>query len=251
MSNLNTFNSNPTLEDLLAYHKKDILLSLNCHALATIDSFDAATQTATVTINYTQTYQRKSSKPAKMGSSFYESVNVDYPPLVGCPVYVLGGGTASMTFPIKKGDQCSVLFNDRSLDEWYASGQKSPLRSGRLHSFSDGIVLVGLRSKLNPIANYDTTRATLRNGGAAVGVRGDTNKVLVTGTYPTNTDTLNSVLQELITAVNNLITATAAITVSGVDTGPGVSGPPVNAAAINAVSSTLSAISTKIGGFLE
>lgn len=248
---MNTFNPNPTLDDLLDYHKRDILLSLNCHALATIDSFDEATQTATVTINYPKTYQQKSSKKAKENSAFYDPVNVNYPPLVSCPVYVLGGGKANMTFPIKKGDQCSVLFNDRSIDEWYASGAPAPLSSNRLHSFSDGIVLVGLRSMLNPIEDYDTVRAVLRSGKAAIAVRDDTNKVLVTNDYPDNSQTLNSVLQELITAINNLVTATAAITVTGISSGGGVSGPPANAATIAAIASTLSTVATKIGTILE
>lgn len=72
--------------------------------------------------------------------------------------------------PIAQGDECLVLFNDRALDTWFQSGVNAPLPSSRLHSFSDAIVLVGLRSQIRSIQNYDTQRVVLRNGAAKVAI---------------------------------------------------------------------------------
>ncbi|CAK9250669.1 unnamed protein product [Sphagnum jensenii] len=75
--------------------------------------------------------------------------------------------------PIAQGDQCLILFNDRSIDNWFTSGQVQPLASSRLHSFSDGIALVGLNylnNGVTKLTNYDSTRAVLRNSTTGVGV---------------------------------------------------------------------------------
>lgn len=251
MSFFNTFNNNPTLKDLFDAFKRDVFLNLNCHAIATIQSFNASNQTVSASINYTRTYYEKNSDPTKNEGSFYKAVDVDYALLVDCPVIILSGGESLLTFPIKKGDQCLMFFNDRSIDQWFENGQKASLKSNRLHSLSDGIAIIGLRPLNKSIANYDESRAVLRSGGAALAVRDDTDKVLITNNYPENSVTLRTLLQTLITQVQSLVTATAAITVTGVTSGGGVSGVPANAATITAISTQLSNTSTQIGALLE
>lgn len=248
---INTFQVNPDLKDVLSMLKKDIFMSFNCHGLATIESFDATKQTASASMNYTKTYLKKSEDPSLKKYGLYESVYVDYPVMLDCPVIVLGGGNAHLTMPITKGDQCLVLFNDRSIDDWFASGQKTNLTITRSHSFADGLLLVGLHSLKNQIQNYDTVRAVLKNKKAAVGVRGDSNKVLITNDYPSNSVTLYSVLNNLITHIKALVTATSAITVTNVTAGGGNSGPPLNSAVITAIGAQLTADATALQGLLE
>lgn len=160
----NKSESEPGLKDLLDLHKKDVMLSINCHAIATVQSFDDTKQTITATINYKKTYFKTNND----GS--YVPVLYDYPILLDVPVITMQGGTASLTFPIAKGDSCLILFNDRDLDNWFHTGQVSQTATPRLHSFSDGIALVGLRASNNPIANYDMTRVVLQNGLTMVGL---------------------------------------------------------------------------------
>jgi hypothetical protein len=162
---LNSIPVDPTLSDLMNLFKKDIFLSLNCHHLATIQSFNAAAQTVTATINYTKTFFI-----LDQTTGLNVPTQVNYPLLQDVPAIILGGGNANLTFPIAQGDQCVVLFNDRSIDNWFQSGQVGPVATSRYHSFADGLALVGLRSLQNPIANYDATRAVLRNGATGVGV---------------------------------------------------------------------------------
>jgi len=228
-----------TLSDLLMFFKKDIFSSLNCHAIGTIYSFDPATQTCQATINYKQTYYRDSKTGVQ--ETYFE----DYPPVVGAPVIILAGGGANLTFPIKQGDECLILFNDRDIDNWWASGQTKENKRGRMHSFTDAIVLVGLRSLAKTVTNYDTTHAQLSWGNAKLGITDS--KVLVSNT----TNTLNDLLQELIAEVQSLAAACAAIKVTAVSGGLGTSGPPQNASDITAVSGELSATATKIAALLE
>jgi len=216
--------SNPSLQDLLDLVKKDIMISLNCHHVGTIQSFDATKQTATATINYKKTYFER------LPSGLYHAVLVDYPVLIDCPVVVLGGGPVALTFPIAQGDECLVMFNDRDIDNWFQSGQVGPVATSRLHSFSDAILLVGVRSAGKAIAAYDTTRGVLRNGETVVGVGESLVKIA------NATTTLNTLLQDLLTEIQ-AITVTCAAPASP-------SGPPLNAAAI-------AAIAAQIGDLLE
>lgn len=154
----NLLNRDQTLKDLLDLHKKDVQLSINCMAIATIQSFDATKQTVTATINYKKTFMQ----PNAQGT--YDPVLVDYPVLIDCPVIISQGGGGVLTFPIIAGDTCLILFNDRDIDNWYATGQVGPIATQRLHSFADGFALVGVRALPNAISGYDTQRIHLTFG---------------------------------------------------------------------------------------
>jgi hypothetical protein len=236
---LNAVPSDPSLKDLLDLLKKDVMLSLNSHHIGTVESFNVTKQTVTATINYPKTYYQLNAE-----TGLYNPVLVDYPLLVDCPVICLGGGTTALTFPIQQGDECLVLFNDRALDNWFSGGAGAAVSSPRLHSFSDGIILVGLRSLGNVLKNYDTVRAVLRNGTTLVGVGPSLVKIA------NNSTTLNTLLQSLISNIQSLVSATSAITVTCAAPG-NPSSPPINAAAITAVASQLTSTANQIAGLLE
>lgn len=236
----NPSKSDPNLTDALNLLKKDILLSFSAHHVATIQSFDATKQTAKATVNY-----KKTNFKLNKATGLYDAVLVDYPILLDCPVICLGGGTAALTFPIKTGDECLVCFNDRDLDNWFQGAGGGGVATARLHSFSDGIILVGLRSLANVLTNYDLVRAVLRNGQALVGVGPTLVKIA------NNTTTLNTLLQNLLTQLQNIIAQLEVLQVTGVTAGGTISGAPVNAAAFAAIGANLSTISTQISGLLE
>lgn len=164
----NQVSTDPSLRDLLDQIKKDIFLSMSVHHIGTIQSFDETNQTATATINYQKTFYTLND-----ANGTYEATVVDYPLLVDCPVICLGGGTASLTFPISQGDECLILFNDRDIDNWFDGASTGPVATPRLHSFSDGIIIVGVRSLANSLTNYDTDAATLQNGDVNLKVYDD------------------------------------------------------------------------------
>ena len=151
----NLLPNDPELKDLLNLFRKSLLLDLNCHHIGKIQVFNPLNQTATVTINYKKTF-------FVADNGAYVPKLVDYPILAECPVICLGGGNGALTFPISAGDDCLVLFNDRDLDNWFQGSSSSGVATPRLHAFSDGIVLVGLRSRNDVLVDYDTDGTTLR-----------------------------------------------------------------------------------------
>jgi len=172
----------PDLTAVLQQHKTDIMASLNCHQVGTIQAFNADDQTASISINMQRlVYNRP---------DIAEPVIITYPLLVKCPVFVLAGGGGYLTMPVAVGDTCMVLFNDRDIDAWWDTGNVVPPNTPRLHSISDGFALVGFRSRANKLSNYSTSDVELHSPGLV-----DINN---------QTTTLRLVLQGLVTALSSL-----------------------------------------------
>lgn len=90
------------------------------------------------------------------------------PILINVPVQFPRGGGFSLTFPVKKGDECLLVFCERSIDNWHQfGGIKSP-GARRFHSLSDATAFVGLSSLANKIPNYDNTNAQLKKDDNSV-----------------------------------------------------------------------------------
>lgn len=239
--------TDPTLADALNLLKKDIFLNINCHHIGTVQSFDSIKQRATATVNYKKTFFKLNT-----ATKVYNPVLIDYPMLIDCPVVCLGGGPTASTFPIIQGDECLVLFNDRDMDNWYQGGGNGAVATPRLHSFADGIILVGLRSLANRLTFYDPTRYVMRGGSARLGVNPTNNKVLLTNVAPIGSDgdalsystTLNTLLQNLVTEIRTLIATVGVINGA-------VPGPPVVPAFITAIDTNVIATATAIAGLLE
>lgn len=219
-ANYNKQQSQMGLEETFNAFKKQIFLELNCHAIATIQNFNSADQTVTATMNYVKTYYQENDKFVMV------PVTIQYPILLDCPLIILGGGKATLTFPISPGDECLVLFNDRDIDNWFAGSPPGPVATSRLHSFSDGLVLVGFPD----IASYDTERALLSNGTTGVGVSSSKVKIY------NSTTTLNTLLQQLVTDLTTFAT--------GLNTG-------TLTAQATALVTALSSDATKIAALLE
>lgn len=154
----------PSLQDALNMLKKEIGISYNSLHVGIIQSFDATKQTAQISIAYTKTYFQTNDK------GVVTPVSIPYSILAGVPVICLSGGPGFLTFPISSGDECLVLFNDRSIDNWYASGQVGPVQTSRLHSLADGFALVGIRNSTKQLQNYSQTHTVLGAGLRGVAV---------------------------------------------------------------------------------
>jgi len=232
----NKATSKPELKDALALLKKEVMLALNCHAIARITAVNYSARTVEAEMLYTKSFFETD----QFGAAVQRELQ--YPLLLDVPFMILSGGSSRLTFPIAAGDECLILFNDRDIDNYMAGAKSGPVKSQRLHSFADGIALVGFKFDQD---EYDQTRAVLSFGTTKVGV-GET-KVLIG-----NADsTLNELLAQLVDDIKDLVTQVAAITVTGVTTGGGTSGPPANVAAINAVTTQLTSTANAIGGLLE
>lgn len=183
----NVIRARPQMKDLLDALKKDVFLTLNCHALATIETFDPIAQTVQASLNYQRTVSDDS------GAQTNQNLSV----MVDMPLISLCGGATSLTFPISQGDQALILFNDRDLSNWANGARSGSVASVRLHSFADGIALVGL----NRVSSYDTVRALLSDGTVKLGINPSTHKVALG-----NGTTLLSILDALVSALNSAAT---------------------------------------------
>ncbi|MCF6662023.1 Gp138 family membrane-puncturing spike protein [Raoultella ornithinolytica] len=89
-------------------------------------------------------------------------VTQDYPLLVDVPVVFPRGGGCTLTFPVKAGDECLVIFADRCIDFWWQSGGIQEPVDGRMHDLSDAFCIVGPQSQAKKISGISTTAAQLR-----------------------------------------------------------------------------------------
>ena len=202
------------LADILNLWKKQLKLEMNCHHIGTIQAFNPVTQTAQATVNYTKSFLKFT------GTGNTTITTPSYPMLIDCPCIVLGGGGGALTFPIQAGDECLILFNDRNFSAWYNGSSSSPPPTGSLHSFSDAIILVGLRSLSNVLVDYATDAVTLQYSGNTIKIMADS--VLVnlapdvslelssTGTLQVNNSVgeLIASLYQLMTDIQNATTNT-------------------------------------------
>lgn len=74
------------------------------------------------------------------------SGDVNLPPCVDVPVVFPMGGGYELTFPIKAGDECLLIFAERCIDGWFGSGAPTPPADFRQHDLSDAIAYVGMQS---------------------------------------------------------------------------------------------------------
>ena len=234
-----------TLETLLSSVAYEISKNINCVKIGVIQSFDAATQEATVAVAFTQV-----TSIAPDGSRTL----AEYPLLLNVPVIFPSGGGFTLTFPIADGDECVVLFNTQ-IDNWLAQGAGQPPTVGRVHDLSDGIAIVGIRNNTRALSGVSTSTAQLRSDDgttyvevAAGGIVNVVAPTSITFTTPLATFTGNVVIDKTLNVDNTgssstpcnitgAIIATGDITGnsisldshvhSGVQTGGGDTGPPV------------------------
>lgn len=88
---------------------------------------------------------------------------VNLPILLDCPVVFPRGGSCSLTFPIKAGDECLVVFSSRAIDLWWQSGGVQPPVEVRMHDLSDGFVIPGPYSQPQAIKGISTNAVQLRS----------------------------------------------------------------------------------------
>ncbi|HBR6787154.1 Gp138 family membrane-puncturing spike protein [Klebsiella pneumoniae] len=87
----------------------------------------------------------------------------DYPLLVDVPVVFPRGGGCTLTFPVKAGDECLVIFADRCIDFWWQSGGIQEPVDERMHDLSDAFCIVGPQSQAKKIGGISTSAVELRS----------------------------------------------------------------------------------------
>ncbi|NTG00116.1 hypothetical protein G6L30_08280 [Agrobacterium rhizogenes] len=132
---------------------------------------------------------------------------VDLPVLTSVPMQFPNGGGASMTFPVKAGDEAMVVFSARPLDAWQQSGGTQAQIDARMHDLSDGMAMMGFRSKPRALSNVSTEATEIRtdDGNTVISLKGDEVKLQATGSQSTVTPT--SIVHEVTGGMLVSITA--------------------------------------------
>lgn len=117
-----------------------------------IDSYDAATQTATI-------------QPAVQERIVLDGKVqfVKLPLLVDVPVQFPRSGGFAITFPVSKGDECLVVFGDMCMDAWFSNSGVQTQIEKRRHDLSDGFAILGFRSQPYKTQNVSANSLQLRN----------------------------------------------------------------------------------------
>ena len=145
----------PNLKIILDEVKADIFSTFNCIQIGKISKVTSSEQTVEIELQI--------KRLAADGTS------TAYPVLVDCPYFVLQGGGAYIDMPIKQGDYCIVLFNDRYIDNWWSTANVADPATARKHSLSDALAIVGLNPKTSP----------LDMDGSLMGFRAGTHKIMI------------------------------------------------------------------------
>ncbi|RQN03414.1 Gp138 family membrane-puncturing spike protein [Pantoea ananatis] len=117
-----------------------------------VQSFDPATCTCTI-------------QPAIAGQGVDEKGQIQSAPLpllTDVPVIFPRGGGCTITFPVKAGDECLVLFSDRCIDFWWQNGGVQEPVDPRQHDLSDAFAFVGPQSQAQKISGISTTSVQVR-----------------------------------------------------------------------------------------
>lgn len=96
----------------------------------------------------------------------------DYPLLVDVPVIFPRGGGATLTFPVKTGDECLVIFADRAIDFWWQNGGVQEPVDFRMHGLGDAFAIIGPQSQATKISHISISAVQLRtdDGKASIGI---------------------------------------------------------------------------------
>lgn len=128
---------------------------------------------------YTPGEMTVSVQPAIQAQVRDQQGNLTYqtlPLLIHCPVFFPQGGGFTLTFPIKAGDECLIVFASRCIDTWWQSGSAQPPIDLRMHDLSDGFALVGIRSLGRVLPSLSTTAVQLRTDDGTSYVEIDASK---------------------------------------------------------------------------
>lgn len=97
------------------------------------------------------------------------------PLLVDVPVVFPRGGGCTITFPVKAGDECLVVFSDRCIDFWWQNGGVQEPVDPRQHDLSDAFAFIGPQSQAEVIGNISTSTLQMRTDDGAAYIELDPN----------------------------------------------------------------------------
>lgn len=106
---------------------------------------------------------------------------IELPILADVPVTFARAGGFSITFPVKKGDECLLLFAEKSIDRWKKDGHGHQATQVRNHDITDAIAILGLYCQKNTINNFSNEDLEIKadDNSCAIKVKADKSLQLV------------------------------------------------------------------------
>ncbi len=153
---------NTTLSEVLRLAIAQGAAELRVATVGRVEKFYPADQTADIKPLL------KDTTNGQDGVEIVESIGI----LTAVPCQFPGGGGYAETWPVAVGDLCMLVFSDRSLDRWFASGgEVDPVVLDR-HSLTDAVAILGVRDQQSALTEFDTSRAVWGNKGPRIAADG-------------------------------------------------------------------------------
>lgn len=188
MPDRNTQAVTPELADVVNDLVDKTLIGMNICLPAKIVSYDKATQYATVQV---QLKQKRN------------GVLVNRPPIPNVPVKHprANGGKAFIHMPLKTGDDVTLVFSQRSLDNWKTQGGMQDPADPRKFNFTDAYALIGGSSIPDAFSPTTDDSIEIVNGSSSLVVTPD-------GKFQLKNDTaeLVQVLQKVVQTLSTAST---------------------------------------------
>lgn len=160
----NQLASQPSLFNTLEALKENINYNMNCVKIATVESFDPDTMTVCCRVNNKRLVGLKADGNQKLK---------DYP-LIFAKAHFFGWGNIGAVYPINKGMEGILLFNDRELETWFMTSEAGTLAYDRCHDLTDAIFICGLHSLPKiPILPYLEACLHIYYGESDIQIRND------------------------------------------------------------------------------
>lgn len=161
-----TPSGNPTLSQAVQNIVWSILSNVHTAMPGIVQSYDAATQKATV-------------KP-QLKKNYLDGTELSLPVVSNVPIIFPRTAKASLTFPIEQGDKVLLIFSERSLDEWLSQGAEVKPQDRRKFDLSDGLAIPGLYDFGTPSPS-DGSSVELKFNDANITIKDDGEMTLTNG----------------------------------------------------------------------
>lgn len=129
----NSITSTPSMIQTLDGLCQKIGYELNCMRIGIVRTFYKEDLTVDVQIANKKT----------LGLNADGTQNITEFPLIRAKVVYCN---PYITYPIKQGDECVMLFSDREIESWFINGDTNAEGYPRMHDKTDAVALFGLRS---------------------------------------------------------------------------------------------------------
>lgn len=133
-----------------------------------IQSFDPATQLATVQIAIQENIRVPVQQPNGMPPITGQKQTVAIDPLQAVPVLFPRSGSFSLLSPVNAGDECLLVFSDACISAWKQSGGVQKQIRRRRHDLSDAVAIMGLWNQTRVFSDFPTDHMELRCDNGAV-----------------------------------------------------------------------------------